>query len=85
MLGGHFSLGGSRGAGRGYPEKLWMPHPWNHSRPGWMALGRLIWREATLAMAGVGTGQSLRSLPSDSTHSMISVWTHRKHLGNVHY
>jgi len=18
------------------PEKLWVPHPWRHSRPGWM-------------------------------------------------
>ena len=20
----------------GCPERLWMPHPWRHSRPGWM-------------------------------------------------
>jgi len=24
------------GAGTGCPEKLWMPHPWRCSRPGWM-------------------------------------------------
>jgi len=21
-----------------YPRMLWMPHPWRHSRPGWMWL-----------------------------------------------
>ena len=24
------------GAGTGCPERLWMPHPWRCSRPGWM-------------------------------------------------
>jgi len=22
--------------GTGCPRRLWMPHPWRHSRPGWM-------------------------------------------------
>jgi len=24
--------------GTGCPRRLWMPHPWRHSRPGWMWL-----------------------------------------------
>jgi len=24
------------GAGTGFPERLWMSHPWTYSRPGWM-------------------------------------------------
>jgi len=35
MLGRNFALRGGQGAGKGCPEKLWMPHPWRHSRPGW--------------------------------------------------
>ena len=26
--------------GTGCPEKLWMHHPWRHSRPGWMDPGQ---------------------------------------------
>jgi len=22
--------------GTGFPRRLWMPHPWKHTRPGWM-------------------------------------------------
>ena len=28
-----------RHAGTGCPERLWMPHPWRSSRPGWMVSG----------------------------------------------
>jgi len=28
--------------GTGCPRRLWMPHPWRHSRPGWMWL-RAAW------------------------------------------
>jgi len=24
------------------PEKLWVPHPWRHSRPGWMGPGAAL-------------------------------------------
>jgi len=27
-----------RCTGTGCPRRLWMPHPWRHSRPGWMWL-----------------------------------------------
>ena len=28
-------LEGGEAGGQAYLEKLWMPHPWRHSRPGW--------------------------------------------------
>ena len=36
--GGSFSLRGWWRTGTGCPRRLWMPHPWMHSRPGWMWL-----------------------------------------------
>ena len=38
MSGGSFLQREWRGAGTGFPERLWMPHPWKCSRPGWMRL-----------------------------------------------
>ena len=38
ILGGSFSLRGWWHNGTGCPGRLWMPHPWRHSRPGWMWL-----------------------------------------------
>jgi len=43
--------------GTGCPRRLWMPHPWRHSRPGWMwlwAAWSAGWRPCT--EQGVGTG-----------------------------
>jgi len=37
-LGGSFSLRVGWRTGTGCPRRLWMPHPWRHSRPGWMWL-----------------------------------------------
>jgi len=33
------SLGGWVGPGPGCPEELWLPPPWQGSRPDWMGLG----------------------------------------------
>ena len=39
--------------GTGCPRRLWVPHPWRHSKPGWMwLLGSLVWWLATLHIAG---------------------------------
>jgi len=38
ILGGSFSHGGWWHTGTGCPRRLWMPHPWKHSRPRWMWL-----------------------------------------------
>ena len=38
ILGGSFSHRGWWRTGIGCPRRLWMPHPWRHSRPGWMWL-----------------------------------------------
>ena len=37
----------------GFPRRLWIPHPWRHSRPGWMSLWA-AWSRwlATLHIAG---------------------------------
>lgn len=45
-------------------KKLQIPHPWGHSRPGWIGPNQL----ATLPIGGVETRWCLRSLPC---HSMI--------------
>ena len=44
------------------PRRLWMPHPWRHSRPGWMWLWAAWssgWRPCT--QQGVGTGWAMWS------------------------
>jgi len=46
------------------PEKLWMPHPWRWSVPGWMGRQALIWWVATSPRQGNGAQCSLRSLPT---------------------
>jgi len=38
ILGRCFSHRGWWSTGTGCPRRLWMPHPWRHSRPGWMWL-----------------------------------------------
>jgi len=46
------------------PEKLWVPHPWRHSRPGWM--GPWAARAAggqPYPWQGVGAERAFRSLP----------------------
>jgi len=48
------------------PEKLWVPHPWRCSRPGWMG-PRAVWAAGgTQLTAGVGAGGALRSLPTQT-------------------
>jgi len=49
------------------PEKLWLPPPWQGSRPGWTGLGA-PWAggRGSLPRAGGGTGWSLRSLPTQT-------------------
>jgi len=46
MSGGSFSLRVWWDTVTGCPRRLWMPHPWRHSRPGWMepraACGRTL-------------------------------------------
>ena len=57
--------------GTGCPEKLWLPPPWNCSRPGWMELwatwsgGRCpcSWQE--------GWKQGIFKVPSNPNHSVI--------------
>jgi len=47
------------------PEKLWMPHSWRHSRPGWMGpWAAWAGRWQPCPWQGVGTEWSLRSLPT---------------------
>jgi len=38
ILRGSFSLSGWWCTGTGCPRRLWMSHPWRHSRPDWMWL-----------------------------------------------
>jgi len=38
VIEGSFSHRGWWHTGKGCPRRLWMPHPWRHSRPGWMWL-----------------------------------------------
>lgn len=47
-----------------HPEKLWMSHPWSHSRPVWMGLWA-AWagKEQPYPQQGVGAGWSRKSLP----------------------
>jgi len=54
------------------PEKLWVPHPWRYSGPGWLdeALGSLMWWAAALPMAE-GWGWMGFKAPSKPNHFMI--------------
>lgn len=45
-----------------FPGKLWMPHPWRSSRPGWMQLWATLRVEGSLTMAGGRIRLSVRSL-----------------------
>jgi len=48
-------------------EKLWMPHPWKCSRPGWMGLWATWSAErCPCSWQGFGTGWSLRSFPTQT-------------------
>jgi len=67
------------GAGTGCPERLWMPHPWRCSRPGWMGPWTAwssikcggwwpcLWR-------GIGAWWSLRSLPTQAILWFYCLW-----------
>ena len=48
------------------PEKLWVPHIWRHSSPGWMAPWAAELVGATLLIAEGGTGWVVRSLPTQA-------------------
>ena len=42
--GRNFWQWGWLGPGTGCPEKLWMPHPWRHTKPSWMESWK-TWRQ----------------------------------------
>jgi len=64
MFGRNFSLRVVR-CHHGCPEKLWVPRPWKCSRPGWMGPGQPDVVVSNPAHGrGVGTGWSLRPLPT---------------------
>lgn len=52
ILGRNSSLRGRWGTGMHYTEKLWMPHPWKCSRPGWMGLWARWFSRKSLPMVG---------------------------------
>jgi len=59
----------------GCPRRLWMPHPWRHSRPGWMwlwAAWSAGWRPCT--QQGVGTGWSLWSFSTQAILWFYLIW-----------
>ena len=70
MLGRNSAPWGWWGPGPGCPEKLWLPPPWQCSRPGWMELwatragGRCpCWWQG-------GWNQMIFKVPSNPNHSM---------------
>ena len=62
-------------AGTGCPERLWMPHPWRRSWPGWMG----PWATLSSTRSGVwlpclgqgGWNLMILEVPSNPSHSMI--------------
>ena len=69
ILEGSFSVRGWWHTGTGCPGRLWMPHPWRHSRPGWM------WLWAAWSMVGDPAHskgvETRRSLWSFSTQAIL--------------
>jgi len=69
----------------GCPHKLWMPHPWRHSRSGWMGLWA-TWPSGSSSVHGRGFGKiwSLRSLSTQSIlwfyDTSLSFITHAQNL-----
>jgi len=71
MSGGSSLLWEWWGAGTGCPERLWMPHPWRCSRPGWIGPwqpGLVLNGEIDGPACGRGIGASwtLKSLPTQT-------------------
>ena len=63
----NYSLWERRGAGPGCPEKLWLPPPWQCSRPGWTGLwAPCSGRRGPCPWQGGGTGWALRFLPTQT-------------------
>ena len=59
-----------RGIGTGCKEKLWMPHPWKCSRPGWMGPGQPELVGGSPAH-GRGWGWVIFHVPSNLRHFMV--------------
>jgi len=69
------------------PEKLWVPHPWSCSRPGWMGPWAAWAAGWHCPWQGVGTGWALRFLPiqpfCDSV--VLQIWKiHHQVLSRVY-
>ena len=59
--------------GTGCPEKLWMPPPWQRSRPGWMELWE-TWSSGRCPCSWQrGWNQMIFKIPSNPNHSM-TLW-----------
>jgi len=56
---------------RGCPEKLWLPHPWKCSRPGWMGLGATWSSGRCPCLWQGGWSRMIFKVPSNPNHSMI--------------
>jgi len=63
----------------GCPRRLWMPHPWRHSRPGWMWLWAACsggWQPCM--KQGVETGWCLRSSSTQAVLWFCDLVGHRQ-------
>ena len=64
-----------QGAGTGCPERLWMPHPWRCSRPGWMgpwaAWSSIRYEGWWPCLWQGGWSLMILQVPSNPSHSMI--------------
>lgn len=64
-------LWGWWGTGAGSPEKLWVPHPQQCSRLGWMRLWA-IWSSVRFPFTGQGSWSwMVFKIPSNTNHSVI--------------
>jgi len=64
-------------SGYNCPERLWMPHPWRCSRPGWMGPWAAwssikCWRLVARPVAGDWSFMILE-VPSSPSHSVITI------------
>jgi len=48
------------------PERQWRPHPWNHSRPGWVGQQPGLVEDVPAYCRGVGLDDLERSLPTQN-------------------
>jgi len=71
MLGRNSSPWGWWNTGTGCPEKLWLPAPWQCSRPGWMGLWATWSSGRCPCWWQGGWNQMMFKIPSNPNHSMI--------------